>query len=201
MCDYHSIVHDHSSPEIKTLLGNSMSDIKKWNKTIFFKPAHDNITYFTKFTNDGNLLNIPSRKIFHDKLMKAMYAELTQQWTQHEKGRTTFRILPTWTPQEFNRNNRRKYEGYYIRLSFQQNDTKSSQNKINKQVEPTCTRCKTHTETTEHILHECTALTPQRKKMIQQMNQTFPNIKLTTQNLLTSKPLQPFILSFLKNCT
>ena len=201
MCDFHSIVHNHTSPEMKTLLGNTTSDTKKWNASIFFKPAQANITYFTNFTNDGNLLNIPSRKVFHDKLLKAMYNELTQHWIQHKQGRTTFKILPTWTPQKFNRNNLRKHEGYYIRLSFQQNETKASQHKRNNNIEPTCTRCKSHPETAQHILQDCTSLTTQRNNMINRINQTFPNIKPTIHNLLTSKPLQPFVLSFLKCCT
>ena len=201
MCDFHAIIHNHSSPEMKTLFGNTIFDTKKWNSSIFFKPAQDNITYFTNFTNDGNLLNIKSRKVFHKKLLNAMYKELTQQWSKHEKGRTTYNILQNWTPQQFNRNNKRKYEWYYIRLSFQQNETKASQHKHNNDIEPICPRCKAHPETAQHILHECTSISLQRNKMLTRINQTFPNIKPTTQNLLTSKPLQPFVLSFLKCCT
>ena len=201
MCDFHAIIHNHSSPEMKTLFGNTISDTKKWNSSIFFKPAQDNITYFTNFTNDGNLLNIKSRKVFHKKLLKAMYKELTQHWSKHKQGRTTFNILQNWTPQQFNRNNKRKYEGYYIRLSFQQNEIKASQHKHNNNIEPTCPRCKTHPETAQHILHDCTSLTLQRNKMLTRINEAFPNIKPTTKNLLTSKNLQPFVLSFLKCCT
>ena len=68
-------------------------------------------------------------------------------------------------------------------------------------IEPTCSTCKAHPETALHILHDCTSLTLQRNKMLTRINEAFPNIKPTTKNLLTSKTLQPFVLSFLKCCT
>ena len=77
MKDFHSIVHNYSCPEMKRLLIHSMSDTKRWGNTIFFKHAHDNISYFSTYTSDGNLLNIPSKTIFHRKLQNAMFNELT----------------------------------------------------------------------------------------------------------------------------
>ena len=163
-----------------------------------------NVNFGNKTAFLGNTLaNVDhiSMNMRDTRSMKAMYNELTQHWIKHKQGRTTFKILPTWTPQKFNRNNSRKHEGYYIRLSFQQNETKASQHKRNNNTEPTCTRCNSHPETAQHILHDCTALTTQRNKMLNRINQNYPNIKPTTQKLLTSKPLQPFVLSFLKCCT
>ena len=198
MKDFHSIVHDYTCPEMKRLLLHSIADTKKWNNTIFFKHAHDNISYFNNYTNDGNLLNIPSKTIFHRNLRDAMFKELTTYWSNSNEGRTTFHITPTWTTQHFNRNNTRAHESFYIRLSFTQNDTRSSQHTINNNIDPICQRCKTHLDTPQHLLLECKTLRLERNKMMNQITHHFPNIPPTLQNLLTSTPLQPFVLSFIK---
>ena len=197
MKNFHSITHNYTCPEMKRLLTHSMFDTKRWDNTIF-KRALDNISYFSTYTGDGNLLNIPSKSIFHHKLQNAMFKELTTYWSNTNEARSTFQIIPNWQPQTFNRNNTRAHESFYIRLCFTQNDTRTARKITNNQIDPTCQRCKTHPETPQHLLLDCKSLCTERNKMLNQIKTHSPNIQPTLQNILTSSSLQPFVLSFIK---
>ena len=135
MCDFHSIVHNYTTNTMSTLLSNIQSDPQKWNNSIYFKPAYDNIKYFSKFTNESHLLNIPSKNKFQTLLKQAMFNELTSKWKNHLLARHTYRIVPIWKPQLFSRNNYRYSEGYYIRLAFKKNDTRISRHRFNPSID------------------------------------------------------------------
>ena len=179
------------------LLESSMNDLPTWNNTLYLKPAHDNITYFTKYTDNGNLLNIPSKTTFRNTLKRAMFKELTDHWQRHTQARYTFTILPKWEPQTYLRTNTRQTEGFYTRCSFSQNDTRSYRHKINPKIDPICKRCGLSPETVEHLILHCPTLSEHRTNMIDSISRRFPRVQPTKRNLLTQPQLQPLILQFL----
>ena len=128
-----------------------------------------------------------------------MFKELTQQWSTHLLARHTHKLIPTWTPQYFQRETTsRAAETYYIRCCFTHNDTRSSRHRFSQGVTSNiCTRCNLATEDVNHLLLECPTLTPSRNKLMNTIKQSLPNIEFTLNNILTNPNLQHYIINYI----
>ena len=116
-----------------------------------------------------------------------MFRELTTQWETNLLSRTTFRIVPIWQSRDFLEHTMSKEaEGYYIRCSFANNDTRSSRARFSEtNFLTTCLRCQQADETVKHVFLECPKLQPYRNKLFSKLKQHHPKIKINLTTLLT----------------
>jgi len=199
MCTVHSIVHNRTPSiifsEFQQLYQNSA-----WSNSIIFKPAIDNISYFSKFTPSGHLLNIPNPKSFKTALRNAMFHELSQAWKNHEGGRVTFKFFPTWEPRKFpSRTCSCAADNYLIRASLRQNDTRSFKHTINPIFFPNCPHCHSTIETPSHIFLHCPYYSLHGKTMFSKINLIIPSATITINLILTDDSIRPIVLSFIRN--
>jgi len=200
MCDFHSIIHKRTTNTMKKHLQEFQRDPTTWSNSIFYNPALSNLQYFSKFTEDGHLLNITSPQAFKNALRKAMYRELSTSWEKYLLARSTFKILPKWEPQNFSRTSLKEAEGFYIRCCFSRNDTRFSRNRFHqdeKTPSTTCPRCQKADETVNHILLECPQLQPYRSRLLNKIQKKYPNLPITLQNLLTKPETQPYVIGYI----
>ena len=153
------------------------------------------------FTDDGNLLNIRSKERFKLALREAMFRELTTQWETNLLARTTFRIVPKWQPRDFLEHTMSKEaEGYYLRCSFANNDTRSSRARFSETDFPTtCLRCQQADETVQHVFLECPKLQPYRNKLFSKLKQHYPKIKINLTTLLTRTEFQYYTIQYIQS--
>lgn len=193
LCDFHGIIHNHSAPEMKrcfTTTANSTT----WNSSLFFKPCLDNLHYFRQFVPNKNLLNITSQKRFKTTLRKAMFNELTQQWTQLKSSRHTFNIIPTWNPHQHPSVIISKAaEGVYLRSCYTQNDTNTYNQKINPSCTARCRFCNSSEETITHWFLECPSFEAKRNKHLTSKS----NKLLTLSQILTEQTQRPNTIKFI----
>ena len=176
------------------------SDPTTWSSTIFYKPALSNLEYFSKYTEDGHLLNITCPETFKITLRKAMFRELSASWKKHLLARSTYKILPLWEQQIFLRTSSKKAEGFYIRCCFSRNDTRSSKTRFHQDdntFSTVCPRCKQANETTKHILLECPELQPYRSHLVKKIQKKHPHLPITLRNLLTKPEIQYHVIGYI----
>ena len=197
MCDFHAIVHQHTTATMHKDLTILQNDRSAWSNSVFYKPAYDNLTYFSRFTSDGNLLNIKSKEGFKTALKSSMYRQLSTSWSTYLLGRHTFRILPEWKSRIFCDSSLKEAEGYYIRCCFSQNDTRVSRKRYtaNNTFLSTCPRCLDADETVEHVIMKCTALQPYRLQLFSTLRKK--KVTPTLKNILTHPKIQKETLKFI----
>ena len=200
MCDLHSIIHERTTNTMKEHLEILRRDPTTWSTSIFYKPALSNLKYFSKFTEDGHLLNITSPGVFRKALRGAMYRELSISWKKHLLARSTFNILPRWEQQTFSRTSLKEAEGFYIRCCFSRNDTRFSRNRFHQDentLSTVCPRCQKADETVNHILLECPKLQPYRSRLVNKIQKKNPHLPITLQTLLTKTEIQLDVIGYI----
>ena len=165
MSDFYRIQNDKAGEAMTELLSEFRHLDSDWENTYFLAPAENNISYFENYS-DKPLLRAPSCKTFLTRLRKAMFNELSVQWSQQQKAKFTRSIIPTWKPFDFSKLiPSKRSEVWMMRCCFAQNFTRTFKRTCNLRTDALCRGCRAAPETIDHIILECPVAHDQRENL------------------------------------
>ena len=127
--------------------------------------AERNIAYFQRWSDDP-LMECKTRRAFRRTLERAMFAELTDAWSESSVARHTFGLVPIWKPRKLPLSYvSSTAERTLIRCCFAHNDSRTSRHFGSTKDSILCRHCNSAEETIEHLFLRCPSLDTARMKL------------------------------------